>query len=191
MPVTSQVPIILQYSGSKKLMNISQDSAFWGRFRQIKLHTKLLEAWVPIVTLDNVWTVLIFQKFWVFLDSPTTRILSKYQSITESPDLAHIVLKVYIHDKNTVMQHVWALINCHTASIIMALIYLNWLGKSHKGAQITTLNLTEEVMQQSMGSQMMLITVQFLENIEPEYESDEPVVINHMKNLILDVSWFY
>jgi len=46
-------------------------------------------------------------------------------------------------------------------------------------------------MQQSMDSQMMLFTVQYLDNIEPVYESDVPVVINHIKNLILDLSWFY
>jgi hypothetical protein len=113
-------------------------------------------------TLDGVQPHWISRKSSVALEWPRVRILYQYLCGTEIPDLPNIAHKVQKSDSNCEMQCIWALINCGTTSLFMALRLLTRLGMSYMVAHITTLGLNGGVMQHANDSQKTQITVKYL-----------------------------
>jgi len=73
----------------------------------------------------------------------------------------------------------------------MAPRLLKRLGISHEAAHITSLSLDGKVMQHAKDSRKTRITIQYLDYLAPDNESDVLVIQMSAYDLVLGLPWFH
>jgi hypothetical protein len=125
----------------------------------------------------------------VVLQAPRAYLSSQYLCATDSRRHEHIVLEVIVTDSKGRLRSVRALVDCGATSIFVNPRLVERLGLSTKKANITTLGINGQVLQNSSDSRKVELTAKYMPHRAPIVESEVLVVPIQAYDMVLGTPW--